>query len=114
MITVMFWLRFLIGGLVVASIPVIDQHFGSRVAGLFAVLPVLVISGFIALGLSEGSKSLQQASIASIYGQIAIVVLLVVVYFCIRAGLPVIPAVIGGLVAWLIADTIVYLLFLAH
>ena len=41
----MFWLRFLIGGFIVAAVPWVATHVNNRVAGYLITIPVIFTLG---------------------------------------------------------------------
>jgi len=77
----MFWIRFLLGGLIIALEPLIAERLGGKLAGLIVVFPTLIVLSFLAIGEADGSSFVRQASAGALWGVPALVIFLAVTYF---------------------------------
>jgi len=102
-----FILRFVTAGLLVATLPIVANQFGDRVAGLILLCPVVTLTGLVVLGLDRGIESVARTSLASLIGVPTVLVFLLTVHFCARQRLAP-PLFFGmGLLAWLVSAVII-------
>jgi uncharacterized membrane protein (GlpM family) len=60
-----FALRFTVGGVIVASIPLIAKRMSPEASGIVALIPAVTLSGFTFLWLDQGNMAVQRASLAA-------------------------------------------------
>lgn len=96
----LFLARFLAGGLIIAALPLVANHFGAKVAGIMVTMPVLTTCGFLALGTSVEHRSIQAAAVGSLVALPSTVAYLVVLRVVIGHGLPLLAALGAAIGAW--------------
>lgn len=104
----MIWLRFLVGGAIVALEPIIAQRFGNRIAGLALLFPTLIILSLLSIGQANGAQSVDKTAAAAMWGVPAQVVflltLLLLAQFVKHSYL---LWIAGGVAAWLLASILI-------
>lgn len=97
-----FILRFTIGGLVVASVPLIAQHWSPRVAGALVLFPALTVGGLTMLWLDRGTSSTETAAVSGLFAVPAVAAYLFVLWLTLRLGGSY-PLALGlGVLTWLV------------
>lgn len=100
-----FIIRFVSGGLLVASLPWIAARFGTTVAGVVLLFPVVTIAGFTVLALERGMVTLVEASEAAILTVPVVATFLIAVNLAARY-LTLTWTLAVGLGAWLLGASI--------
>jgi uncharacterized membrane protein (GlpM family) len=104
----MFYIRFVIGGLIIALEPVLAKHIGGKLAGLVLVFPTLITLALISIGQADGPSLLKQTDSGALWGIPALVVFLLAVYFFSQIfKQSYLIWIGGGVVAWLIVALII-------
>lgn len=103
---VQFVVRFVIGGLLVASIPVISKRSSPEFAGIVSLLPVVTLSSFTFLWIQSGYPAVSRAALASAIAVPAVLFYLLVLWLCLRCALAFPIAMLIAMIAWLVAATI--------
>lgn len=73
-------LRFIVGGSIIAGLPVIGKQFGPEVAGVVALIPAIVLLSFIFLGLEVGPEAVRSATISAFWGFPSLAAFLLALY----------------------------------
>lgn len=107
MTLVAFIARFVIGGVIVAALPLVAQRFGSQWAGVLAVMPLLTLVGFAFIALSEGGGVLRRASSAALIALPAMGVYLITVYGLTMLNLRWWLVLIIGLMTWVLTAALI-------
>jgi uncharacterized membrane protein (GlpM family) len=94
--------RFVIGGSLVAAIPLVSQRAGAAAAGVLLLFPVVSLVGLLFLGVAEGMPAVARASSAAIVGLPTVVAFLVTVSALARNGRSLSTCLGAGVVAWLL------------
>lgn len=92
--------RFVLGGVVVAALPVVAARVGPRIAGVLVLVPVVTLCGFVALNLDQGPGSVHAATKGSLIGLPALVGYLVVLRLSIQHGIAFGWSMTLAVVAW--------------
>jgi len=98
----MFIIRFIIGGLFIASLPLIAEKFGNKIAGYITLFPIIMFISFIVLYLNGGSKATSQASKAYLIGIPAVALASLSILLLIQKGFSIYISVAAGVVSWLV------------
>lgn len=101
MAVIEFALRFVAGGAIVATVPLVATRVGPALAGVLVMVPVVTLVGFVFVGQTAGASAVKGASLSALFAVPAIAVYLAVTYVALRAGLGVAYALIAGVAAWL-------------
>ncbi|MDR3601898.1 MAG: GlpM family protein [Desulfosporosinus sp.] len=97
--------RFLVGGTLVVLINLIGKSRNNFVAGLAMLFPAITLIGFYFLSISQHG-SLSKTVLFSIWSLPTSLVFLVTLYFTIDK-IPILQALVLGIVSWLIAAIVV-------
>lgn len=105
----MFWLRFLVGGLIIAFIPIMAERLGGKLAGLVVVFPTLITLSFLAIGQAYGPSLVKQASIGALWGVPALVIFLIITYLMalVFKDQSYLLWISGGIISWIIIAYII-------
>lgn len=104
----MFWIRFLVGGLIIAVEPLIAERLGGKWAGLIVVFPTLILLSFLSIGQADGSPFVKQASTGALWGLPALIVFLLATYvFSVVLKQSYLYWLAGGVICWLIVAYII-------
>ena len=96
----LFVVRFVTGGLIIATLPVVANRFGAKVAGILVTMPVLTTCGFLALGTSVNRAAIQTAAKGSLLAIPSSIAYLLVLRLVIGHGLPLVPSLAVAVGAW--------------
>jgi uncharacterized membrane protein (GlpM family) len=102
------FLRFLIGGLVVAGIPLAAKYSGPYLAGLLVLVPATSALSIYFVGRAEGAAAVTQLTRGGLTGLLPLAVFFVTVAAA-TSRIPVSAAVGFGLAAWVATVTMVQL-----
>jgi uncharacterized membrane protein (GlpM family) len=100
-----FAARFLVGGLIIASVPLVASRFSPAVAGVVILVPVISLVSFTTLGAAGGPMPVGRASLGTLIALPSTVAFMLVVYGAIRLGFGVAMALVCASLAWLIVAT---------
>jgi len=103
----MFFLRFLIGGLAVASLPLIADRFGNKIAGYLTVFPVLMFMSFLVLYIARGSGPTIEASKAYLVGMPAVFIASLAILVFVQKGSNIYLAITVGAVSWFLVIALI-------
>lgn len=92
-----------VGGLVVASVPVVARRLSPEVAGVLVLIPAVTLLSFYFLGVDQGPVAVERASRASIFAIPTVFAFLVAVNGSLSKASNVVLALSLGLLAWLAA-----------
>lgn len=95
-------LRFVIGGILVASIPLIAKRTSPEVAGIVALVPIVTISGMIFLWIQSGNRAVGQAALAGAITVPAVLVYLLTLWFCLHSELNFPIAIVLATASWIV------------
>ena len=101
MVVIQFALRFVAGGAIVATVPLVAARVGPAIAGVIVMLPVVTLLGFAFVGQTSGASAVKGASLSALIAVPATVAYLAVTYIALRAGLGVAYALMAGVAGWL-------------
>jgi len=102
-----FLARFAVGGLLIATLPVIASRFGNRMAGLVAVFPITIGISLIVLLQSRGATSAKAAALSSLYSLPATAAFLLVVIFAVNK-FSFMTVLILGILGWFVVAGRIY------
>jgi uncharacterized membrane protein (GlpM family) len=96
-----FLIRFVVGGLVVAFVPIVMKAFGTRPAALLILFPVISFVSLVTIARSAGTSAVASTAAAGCIGLLTVLAFLGGIWLSARAGLaqPGIFAI--GCAAWL-------------
>ena len=103
-------IRFVVGGVMVAIIPILAEYAGKAVAGVAVMLPVITVSSMYFIGRSSGSHAVGGVALSALMAVPTAIVLLGSVYLAIRLGMRYLFALSLGLLAWCVSAMVVVLL----
>ena len=95
--------RFVLGGAIVAALPLIADRFGPGATGLAVLFPAVTFAGFLFLGQSEGLDVVAATSVKACLGLPTVVTFLLVVHVTARNGVPLPFVLLSGVAGWLLA-----------
>lgn len=95
-------LRFILGGALIALLPMVSQQFGPAIAGVALLFPAVTLSGLYVLGQTEGSSAMAAAAGAAVLGLPTVLAFLLGVRLGASAGLSVLGSLAAGVAAWFI------------
>ena len=104
----MFIVRFEFGGLIIALVPVIANRFGGKVAGYLTLVPIIMFLSFIAIYLTEGSKTTMQAAQAYLIGIPSVAISAIIILLFLKQGVNIYLTVLAALAIWFVAIEIIY------
>ena len=93
-------IRGLVGGVIVAAVPVVAHQFGARLAGVLATVPIVVVVSLLAVGQGEGRGAAATVALRTIPSLVAVAGYLLVAWYAYRLGLPLVAVPIVALAAW--------------
>jgi len=96
--------RFVVGGLVVALVPVVARHLGPRPAAILMVVPAISLVSLAVLWASGGPSQVQRVALAALPGLLPVVVFLAAVAVAVSLRLPSWAAFGGATLAWVVAS----------
>lgn len=100
----MFWIRFLLGGLIIALEPVIAERLGGKLAGLVVVFPTLIVLSLLSIGQTDGSPLVKQAISGAMWGLPALIFFLAGAYvLSVTLKQSYLYWLSGGIVCWFLA-----------
>jgi uncharacterized membrane protein (GlpM family) len=70
----MFYIRLIIGGLLVAGIPEVAKHLSTRWAGILMLIPIVTIMGLFFIGSELGMKAAQTTATSVLWGLLPLTV----------------------------------------
>jgi len=97
-----FVARFLLGGLIVASVPLVASRFGPAAAGVVILLPVISLVSFATLGAAGGPAPLAKASLGTLIALPSTIAFMLIVYGAARLGAAVPVALLSASAGWLL------------
>lgn len=96
-----FIVRFVLGGAIVAALPLLARVAGPTVAGMVISLPVIAGSSLYFVGSEQGNAAAGKTSLGALFAMPAIVGFLIAVNVGVRLGASYKGAIAIGVVAWL-------------
>ena len=96
----MFVLRFLLGGVVVASVPLVASRLSPGVAGVVVLVPVITLTSLLVTWSSLGTSSAQRVALGALIALPSLAVFLAVVVIAPRLHVPFVTSLIVALFAW--------------
>jgi uncharacterized membrane protein (GlpM family) len=99
----MFWVTFLVSGLIVASIPWVASHFSNRIAGYVVLLPVMMLLSFTVQYLSNGQKATVEMIYSTIWALPTLLVFGLVALLLLKQNVTLPIAMSASLGAWLVS-----------
>lgn len=103
-----FVLRALVGGLLVAGVPVVASHFGRTAAGLLMLVPVVTLVSLAYVWWDLGPSVAGTVSLAGLLGLPSVAAFLLTVWLLSnRLGSPWL-VLSFGLVAWMVVAVSIY------
>lgn len=97
----MFWVTFIVSGLIVASIPWVASHFSDQIAGFLVLLPVMMTLSIVVQYLSHGTKATTAMIQAMLWGLPTLLVFGLVAMLLLKHHVALAYIVVASLVAWL-------------
>ena len=99
----MFWITFLVSGLIVASVPWLASHFSNRIAGYVVLIPVVMIISFTVQYRAHGAKATIEMIQGTLYGLPALLVFGLVAIILIKNNLALPLVMILSVSGWLLS-----------
>ncbi len=96
----MFVLRFLLGGAVVASVPLVASRLSPGVAGVVVLVPVITLTGLLVTWSSLGPSSAQRVALGALVALPSLAVFLAVVVLAPRLRVPFVASLVVALAMW--------------
>jgi uncharacterized membrane protein (GlpM family) len=97
--------RFVIGGALVALLPVAADKAGTAVAGVLLLYPAVSLAGLLFIGLADGLPAVASTSIAAVLGIPTVLAFLLSVHYSARSGLPLPLVLTIGTISWFAVAT---------
>lgn len=94
-------LRFILGGAAVVLCTIISKKMGTKIGGIFAAFPAVMITAVLMVGLSSGSKNAATVANASVFGMIGCVVCVATVWTMLTVTGNWTLSIVLGLIFWL-------------
>lgn len=94
-------LRFLLGGAIIALLPVVARHLGATVGGLLLLFPAITLVGLFFLERSLGTQEAVQVAGRALYVLPTVLAFLLTVWFLGPRLGSFTLALLGGVLAWL-------------
>ena len=103
----MFYLRFVIGGLIIAIVPIMANRFSGKIAGYIILIPAILYLSMIALYLSEGHKTTLQAIHYYLLGLPAVAVSAGLIILMLRSNINIYLTIAAAIAGWLLSVVII-------
>lgn len=97
-----FAARFILGGGLVASLPLVSERLGPAAAGALLLFPAVSLAGLLAIGLAQGVGAVGDTSFSAVAALPAVLAFLLGVHYGAKSGLPLAAVLAAGTVSWLI------------
>ncbi len=94
-------IRGVVGGAIVASVPVVAHQFGARLAAVLATVPIVAVVSLLAVGQADGRGAAADVAVRTIPSLLAVAGYLLVAWYAYRLGLPLVAVPIVALTAWI-------------
>lgn len=94
------FVRFVLGGALVAALPLIARRLGPQTAGLALLFPAVSFAGLLFVGKSEGLPAVATTSLAAIVGLPTVIAFLLAVHVSARRGLSLPVTLALGTLSW--------------
>jgi uncharacterized membrane protein (GlpM family) len=105
-----FLFRFALGGLIIASLPVVSRWLSPSIAGVLVVIPVVTLLSMFFIGRDEGMSSVGMAATTGAFSIPAVFLCLLTVRLLSKAGLNLAPILALSFFVWLVSVMPVILL----
>jgi uncharacterized membrane protein (GlpM family) len=103
----LFVVRFLIGGILIALLPVVASKATPRIAGLVAMIPAVTLFGFTFLGQDQGVPAVGEAARGSLLGLLAVFAFLATVSTVSSENRSLVSTLGLGVLSWLAVATVI-------
>jgi uncharacterized membrane protein (GlpM family) len=104
------FVRFVVGGTLVAVLPLVSERVGPAVAGALLLLPAVSLAGLVFIGRDQGLHVVADTSIAAILGLPAVLAFLLGVHYSARYGSSLALAIALGTACWVSVATPIVLI----
>jgi uncharacterized membrane protein (GlpM family) len=94
--------RFVIGGTLVAILPVIARRLGPDIAGLGLLFPAVSFAGLLFIGRAEGLPAVASTALSAVFLLPTVVAFLLAVYFTANRGSSLSVALLCGTLSWFV------------
>ena len=95
-------IRFVAGGLVVASVPIVSRRVSPSVAGVLVLIPIVTLLSLLFIGRDQGISAVADASKAAIFALPTVVGFLAGVYFASQRSENLGLVLLAGSLAWVV------------
>ena len=103
----MFYIRFIIGGLIIASVPVVANRLNAKTAGYVTLIPVIMFISFLTLYFSSGNHVTQKAAQAYLVGLPSVIVAAFLMVLLLKYSVNIYATVALSLLAWFVSILII-------
>jgi uncharacterized membrane protein (GlpM family) len=93
-------IRFLLGGGAVVASTIISRKLGSKIGGIFAAFPAVMVVAVMMVGTKNGSKEAAKTAQGSVYGMVGCFICVLAVFFSLQFTHNWWGSFIFGLITW--------------
>lgn len=93
-------LRFILGGAVVAAVPLVAQLWGTAAAGVVVLFPAVSFVALLFVGRSQGLDAVAAISLDAVLALPTVVAFMLSVHFTAQRGLSLSVVLLSGLICW--------------
>jgi uncharacterized membrane protein (GlpM family) len=93
-------IRFLLGGGAVVASTIISRKLGSKIGGIFAAFPAVMVVAVMMVGTKNGSKEAAKTAQGSVYGMVGCFICVLAVLFSLQFTHNWWGSFIFGLITW--------------
>lgn len=102
----MFWIRFVMGGLIVALVPTVAKHASPRLAGLLLVMPIIGVVALLFAAQDHNNEIVTNIAQGAIIGLIPLLAFYATIIL-LNKSYPSLVILTGALFVWLLSASIV-------
>jgi uncharacterized membrane protein (GlpM family) len=92
--------RFVLGGTLVAILPIIARRFGPDIAGLVLLFPAVSFAGLLFIGQSQGMSVVASTALSAIFLLPTVVAFLLTVHLAAQRNSSLAIALLAGTLSW--------------
>jgi uncharacterized membrane protein (GlpM family) len=103
----MFWITFLVSGLIVASIPWVASYFNNYIAGFLVLLPVMLTLSLGVQYISHGEKATIEMMKAALWGLPTLLAFTLVAIIMLKNHVNLPLTILASLSGWLVTAYVI-------
>ena len=103
----MFWIRFIIGGFLIALVAWVAGYVNNRVAGYLVAVPIMFTLSFLFQYLAHGNKTTIELVQGTLFALPALVVFGLISIYALWHDMPIAPTLIASFLGWIISVLII-------